>query len=133
MIPPWIWEEHCPLVINIYKTRMPSDTLLTEEKKKAEYIGRQLRISLFAATGTPTQPFVPEMGTFFAAWLQLFSLLQFPMDRLDFSGLSLRTFPILSYSLPPLYIALLVARIVTAVHNLSYCSVLALWMIYKSL
>jgi hypothetical protein len=56
MISPWIWEGHCPLVINIYKTRMPSDTLLTEEKKKAEYIGRQLRISLFAATGTPTQP-----------------------------------------------------------------------------
>jgi hypothetical protein len=75
---------------------MPSDTLLTEEKKKAEYIGRQLRISLFAATGTPTQLFVPEMGTFFAVWLQLFSLLQFPMDRLDFSGLSLPTFTILS-------------------------------------
>ena len=100
MIPPWIWEGHCPLVINIYKTRMPSDTLLTEEKKKAEYIGRQLRISLFAAIGTPHPALRAWNGNVFVAWLQLFSLLQFPLDRLDFSGLSLRSFLILSSSFP---------------------------------
>jgi len=96
MIPPWIWEGHCPLVINIYKTRMPSETLLTEEKKKAEYIGRQLRISLFAAVWDPHPAFGARNGNVCVAWLQLFSLLQFLMDRLDFSGLSLRTFLILS-------------------------------------
>jgi hypothetical protein len=80
---------------------MPSDTLLTEEKKKAEYIGRQLRISLFAAAGTPHPALRARNGNVFAAWLQLFSFLQFPMDRLDFSGLSLRTFLILNSSLPP--------------------------------